>query len=71
MLRRLRDEARLAVLVIDHRIGWLRALCDRLVAIQSGRVIANGPTDEVCAHPQVIVSYLDPGGRISPFSAVS
>ena len=31
MLRRLRDEARLAVLVIDHRIGWLRALCDQML----------------------------------------
>jgi branched-chain amino acid transport system ATP-binding protein len=61
MLRRLRDESDLSVILIDHRMNWVRSVCDRLVALQLGRVIASGPTERVCADPAVVDAYLGVG----------
>ena len=36
----------------------LSGLCDRLVALELGGVIAEGPPQDVLAHPAVIASYL-------------
>jgi branched-chain amino acid transport system ATP-binding protein len=55
-----RERTGLTILLIDHRIGWVRALCDRLAALHLGRVIACGETDAVCADPAVVQAYLGP-----------
>jgi ABC-type sulfate/molybdate transport systems ATPase subunit len=36
----------------------ITSLADRIVALESGRVITVGPPKEVLAHPQVVASYL-------------
>ena len=36
----------------------LRSICDRMVALELGGVIAEGTPAEVLAHPAVIESYL-------------
>jgi len=61
-----RDRTGLTVLLIDHRIAWVRALCDRLAAIHLGRVIACGETDLVCADPAVVEAYLGPVDDTAP-----
>jgi branched-chain amino acid transport system ATP-binding protein len=58
LLKDLRDGSGLTVVLIDHRMHWVQSLCDRLVALQLGRVIASGPTAQVCADPVVIDTYL-------------
>jgi ABC-type branched-subunit amino acid transport system ATPase component len=57
LLRRLRAEG-LPLLVIDHKVDFLDALCDRLVVLELGKVIAEGPPDEVWSHEGVIAAYL-------------
>ncbi len=57
-LRELRDQAGLAVLVIEHRMHWLRSVCDRLVALRHGRVIAQGRPETVFAEPEVIETFV-------------
>ncbi|TIC88875.1 ATP-binding cassette domain-containing protein [Nocardioides sp. GY 10113] len=58
VLRGLRDELGLTVVVIDHDLGLLRAVCDRLVAMDQGAVIAAGDPQEVLAHADVLRAYL-------------
>jgi branched-chain amino acid transport system ATP-binding protein len=58
LIRRLRDELGCAVLVIEHDMALLRGVSDRLVAMDAGGVIAEGPCAEVLDDPIVIESYL-------------
>lgn len=55
------NEARTAgntVIVVDHKIDFLDSLCDRLVVLELGRVIARGKPDEVWRDDRVISAYL-------------
>ena len=47
----------LAVLVIDHNIEFLRPLATRLACLDAGRLIADGPLDEVLADDTVQNAY--------------
>jgi ABC-type branched-subunit amino acid transport system ATPase component/ABC-type branched-subunit amino acid transport system permease subunit len=58
LLRRIRDHTGAAMLVIEHDMALLSGLCDRLVAMELGSVIATGPPDEVLSSPAVVASYL-------------
>jgi ABC-type branched-subunit amino acid transport system ATPase component/ABC-type branched-subunit amino acid transport system permease subunit len=58
LLRRLRDELDCAILVIEHDMGLLMGLCDRLYAMDAGVVIAEGTPEQVRSNPQVVASYL-------------
>lgn len=57
VLASLRDEG-VAILVVDHKIDFLDSTCRRLVVLQLGRVIAEGPPAEVWRHEDVIAAYL-------------
>ena len=41
------------VLLVEHRLGLLRAFCTDLVFLQTGRKFAEGPPDVVLAMPAV------------------
>ncbi|MDU8913303.1 ATP-binding cassette domain-containing protein [Aestuariicoccus sp. MJ-SS9] len=41
------------VILVEHRLDMLRALCTELVVLQAGRKIALGRPDEVLAQPQI------------------
>ena len=58
LLLRVRDHADCSMLVIEHDMPLLSGICDRMVALELGGVIAQGTPDEVLAHPRVIESYL-------------
>jgi branched-chain amino acid transport system ATP-binding protein len=58
LLRRIRDHTGAAMLVIEHDMALLSGLCDRLVAMELGCVLTEGPPSEVLDHPSVIASYL-------------
>ena len=53
----LRD-AGLGLLVVDHDIELLSRLCDRLVCLDRGRLLAVGRPAEVRADPRVRASFL-------------
>jgi branched-chain amino acid transport system permease protein len=57
IIRRLRDAGR-GVLIVDHDIELLSRVCDRLVCLERGRVIASGRPAEVRADPRVRASFL-------------
>ena len=56
-IRRLRDGGR-GVLIVDHDIELLSRVCDRLICLDRGKVIASGRPAEVRANPQVRASFL-------------
>jgi branched-chain amino acid transport system ATP-binding protein len=58
LLRRLRDELGCALVVVEHDMPLVSAVADRLVALDQGRVIADGPPDDVLDDPAVVASYL-------------
>jgi branched-chain amino acid transport system ATP-binding protein len=58
LLRRVQDATGASILVIEHDMPLLSGLCDRMVALELGEVIAEGTPAEVLAHPRVIESYL-------------
>ncbi|MET7773589.1 ABC transporter ATP-binding protein [Nocardia sp. NPDC005366] len=57
-LRTLRDELDLTVIVVEHHMGFVMGLCDRVVCLEFGRVIAEGTPDVVRGDPAVIRAYL-------------
>ena len=58
LLRQVREETGCAMLVIEHDMPLLSSLCDRLVALELGQVIAEGAPAAVLEHPRVVESYL-------------
>lgn len=58
LLRRVAAETGCSIVIIEHDMGMMAELCDRLVALESGRVIAEGTAAEIFSHPEVIASYL-------------
>jgi branched-chain amino acid transport system permease protein len=57
LLRSLRAEG-LALLVVEHNLGVVRRLADRIIVLDAGRVIADGSPDAVAADEAVRAAYL-------------
>jgi branched-chain amino acid transport system ATP-binding protein len=52
-----------AVLLIEHNVGFIRSTVDVLYAMNLGRMVANGQTNDVLSNPIVVDSYLGAKGR--------
>ncbi|MDF2116788.1 branched-chain amino acid ABC transporter ATP-binding protein/permease [Roseiarcaceae bacterium H3SJ34-1] len=70
LLRKLRDLG-LTVGVIDHNLRMMMALCDRIIVLDRGRLLASGSAAEVRANPAVIKAYLGPGWNKGDAHALS
>jgi branched-chain amino acid transport system ATP-binding protein len=58
LIRSIRDQLGVTVLLVEHHMGLVMSLSDQVVVLNFGRVIANGSPDEVRGNPAVTEAYL-------------
>jgi branched-chain amino acid transport system ATP-binding protein len=58
LIQRLRREENVTFVMVEHRMEIIMDLCDRVVALNFGQKLAEGPPREVAADRQVIEAYL-------------
>ena len=57
-IRLIRDRRGVAILLVEHHMNLVMRVSDQVVALDFGRVIANGRPDEVRANREVVRAYL-------------
>jgi ABC-type branched-subunit amino acid transport system ATPase component len=58
LLRGIREELDCAILIVEHDMPLLMGLCDRVYALETGAVIAEGTPEQIRHDPKVVTSYL-------------
>jgi oligopeptide/dipeptide ABC transporter ATP-binding protein len=51
LLKKVNAESGTATILITHNLGVVAGMCERVIVMYGGRVVEEGPTEEVFAHP--------------------
>jgi branched-chain amino acid transport system ATP-binding protein len=58
LIRSVRDQLGITVLLVEHHMGLVMSVSDQIVVLNFGRVIADGPPAEIRGNPAVTEAYL-------------
>lgn len=47
-----------SMLMVEHRLEWVRQICDRVIVMANGIVIADGDLDQISRQDAVVAAYL-------------
>jgi branched-chain amino acid transport system ATP-binding protein len=57
LIRRVRDERKISILWVEHKVDAIFDTCDRVVVLDYGVKIADGKPEEIATNKQVIEAY--------------
>ncbi|MBU0515044.1 MAG: ABC transporter ATP-binding protein [Proteobacteria bacterium] len=57
-IKRIKDEFGVTIILVEHNMGLVREVSDRLLALNFGEIITQGDLTEVLSHPETIRAYL-------------
>ena len=57
-LKAINTEQNATFVVIEHNMEFVMALCNRIIVLAEGKIIAEGTPDEIRSNPEVIEAYL-------------
>lgn len=67
----IRDELGISMILVEHDMGLVMDIADRVLAVDFGVPLATGTPQEVQRHPDVIRAYLGDDGGVRPSGPAS
>ena len=58
LIKQVKEEFRLAILLIEHDMHFVMNICERIVVLDHGVEIAQDRPEEIRANPRVVEAYL-------------
>ncbi|TAG23401.1 MAG: hypothetical protein EAZ40_07320, partial [Rhodobacterales bacterium] len=56
--RQIRGDHRIGLLVVEHDLKLIMRLCDHIVVLNKGQMIAEGTPEDIRSNPAVIEAYI-------------